>query len=275
MPAVALLVALVFAAFGPKPEATATPAPVPTPQVAPTLAPHGGAFITTLPAGASAWLDGSYVGQTPVYVDDLLSGQHAVTISRTGWQPETASFEVNVGRVTPVSLVLQRAVQTGPLAAALKGQGMLAVRGAPAGAHVYIDGLDAGVLPVEPRSVEGGFHIVTLETSGKPVEKFTRIVDVYPDTTTTIEFAAASNESIPVAEGEDVLEPLESYVPPSNVLVADNVVTIHYRGMEVECEVGSRTYTINGKAETMSVPPAMLGGKIYLPLSVLQRLVGK
>ena len=253
--------------------AAAPPAP---PQPTATFPPHGGAFVTTLPAEASAWIDGTYVGQTPVYVDDLLPGRHAVTLSRSGWQPQTTMFDVFVGRIEPVSVVMQRVPQTPPAPSTqAKGQGALAVRGGPAGAKMFIDGVLVGTLPVEPRTVQAGYHIVTVAPPGKKSVKQMRIVDVYPNTTTAVAFVAAATASTQSGAADDILEPVDTYVPLNNVVVSGNDVTIHYRGMEVECAIGSRTFTINGKAGTLEVPPAVVGGRIYLPLSLLQRVAGK
>src|SRR5579863_935636 len=90
------------------------------PRPAATFPPHGSAYVTSLPASASAWLDGTYIGSTPVYIDDLLPGRHSVTLSSAGWQPQTVTFDVAVGRIAPVSIVMARSSgQQGP-----KGQGM-------------------------------------------------------------------------------------------------------------------------------------------------------
>jgi len=230
--------------------------------------------VTTLPAGASVWLDGTYLGQTPVYVDDLLPGQHGVTISRTGWLPETATFDVVVSRVTPVSIIMRRALQ-GDQPAQLKGQGALSIRGDAPGARVYIDGVAIGQLPVESRSVQAGYHIVTLEPAGKGQAKTTRIVDVFPDTTTVVEIVGPLPVAVQPNPADDILEPLDSVVPADSVVIAGDDVTIHFRGAEVQCAIGSRTYTFNGKAGTLAIPPALVGGKVYLPLSLLRRLAGK
>lgn len=252
------------------------PAHAPQPQPAATFGPHGGAFVTTLPAAASAWLDGVYVGETPLYVDDVLPGRHSVTISRSGWRPDSASFDVFAGRITPVSVVMQRADQPqGGLAAAVKGHGMLAIYGGPPGAKFFVDGVGIGTSPIEPRSVEAGYHIVMVQPPGKNAERATRIVDVFPDSTTALDFAPTSLTAAQSNPADDILEPLESVVPSGNVVVAGNVVTIHYRGVEVECAIGSRSYTLNGKGGTLSVPPALVNGKVYLPVSLLDRLRGK
>jgi hypothetical protein len=255
------------------PPPSAAPAPTSHPQPAPTFPPHGGAFVTSLPGTASAWLDGTYVGPTPVYVDDLLPGHHSVTLSSAGWQPQSTAFDVSIGRITPVSVIMQR-VAAVPPAGASKGQGMLAIVGGPAGARVYVDGVAIGAMPVEPHSAGAGYHIVTLEPIGKNAVKSTRIVNVFPNVTTAVAFAAAS-ATTSAPPPDDILEPVDSIVPPNGIVMSGNDVTIHYRNVEIQCAIGSRSITFNGRAETLGIPPALVGGKVYLPLSLLQRLAGK
>jgi hypothetical protein len=171
---------------------------------------------------------------------------------------------------------MQRVVPSSPAPQGQsKGQGTLAVRGGPTGAKVFIDGAVVGTLPVDPRIVEAGYHIVTVTPPTKNAVKETRIVDVFPNTTTAVTFVTSSTTSTQDHANDNILEPIDSYVPLNNVVISGNDVTIHYRGMEVECAIGSRTFTINGKAGTLAVSPAVVGGKVYLPLSLLQRVAGK
>ena len=241
---------------------------MPQPQPAATFPPHGSAYVTSLPQNASAWLDGTYIGSTPVYVDDLLPGKHSVTLSSAGWQPQTVMFDVAVGRIAPVSIVMARSIGAqGP-----KGQGTLAFAGIPPGSRVYVDGALLAP-PVEARSETAGYHIVTLQPTVPDAIRSTRVVDVFPNTTTTVSFAGTSTDEQPTAD--DILEPIDSVVPLSDVVIAGNDVIIHYRNVEVECAIGERGYTINGKQQTMSISPALVAGKVYLPQSLLARLAGK
>ncbi len=241
----------------------------PTPAAAATLAPHGGAFITTLPSGAEVWLDGGYLGRTPAYVDDLLPGHHALTVSRAGWNVATAGFDVSVGQATAVSLVLSRVAQGRGSDEAAAAPGSLDVRGTP-GDEVYIDGMSAGTLPLEDKQIKGGVHIVTV--IGKQTGRVTRVVEVFPDTVSVISVVAPQNESGLEAPADDVLAPLSSYIPDASVNVSGEAVDIHAHGLEMQCTIGSRDYVMNGKVGSFSIAPALVSGKVYLPLSLLQRI---
>lgn len=226
---------------------------------------HGGAFVTTLPLGADVWVDGAYVGHTPAFVDLLAAGSHTIVVTRTGWAAQSATVQVGVGQVVSLSLVLQR---TNALLAGARGYGTLDVRGSPAGATVYVDGAKIGVIPASAQKVPAGYHIVTLV--GKPSERTTRDVNVYPDTTTTVSITAGG----PGGPPGDILEPVSLYIPAENVRTIGGQVTIKYRGSELRCALGSRAYTLNGKEGLLSSAPTLLGGKLYLPRSLLEHIAG-
>lgn len=227
---------------------------------------HGGAFVTTLPLGADIWVDGAYVGRTPAFVDLLSAGKHTIVVTRTGWEAQSATVQVGIGQVVQVSLVLPH---TSGTANTSHDFGELNVRGSPAGAAVYVDGKKIGVIPALASKVAAGYHIVTVV--GKPNERSTRDVAVYPDTTTTISITAGESGG----RTGDILEPVSSYIPAQDVSIKGNQVTIKYRGSDLRCSLGSRTYTLNGKEGLLSIAPAMLSGKLYLPLSLLDHLSGK
>ena len=266
MPRATLFLSFVLALVASASSTAVAGGPPSPPAPAPTFPPHGGAYLTSLPANASAWLDGVYVGSTPVYVDDLLPGRHSVTLSAAGWQPQTVAFDVSIGRIEPVSVVMAR----NPGDNSSKGQGAIAVAGAPSGSHVYLDGAPLGMTPIVPHPTGAGYHIVTLQPPDPKAARSMRIVNVFPGATTTISFAPPSTASI--APEDDVLEPVQTVIPDAAIAMAGTDVIIHYRGVEIECTIGSRSYTFNGKQETMSISPALVGGKVYLPRSLLARI---
>ena len=102
----------------------------------------------------------------------------------------------------------------------------------------------------------------------------TLIVNVFPNVTTTVVLA----QPVPAAASapqDDILEPVDTVVGGSDVVVAGSDVLIHYRGNEIECSIGSRSYRFNGRASTLSVSPALIGGRVYVPVSLLRRIAGK
>ncbi len=229
---------------------------------------HGSAYVTTLPPGATVWLDGQYVGETPLFIDGLESGHHVILLTRSGWQPQSTAADITVGHVTTVSAVLNQNVGLRPSASPAKGT--LRMRDSD-GAKVSIDGAVVAQ-NFDAQSLPAGDHILVVVRGN---QRIASSFHIYPDTTTTISLAPQSANAGQSSASEDLLAALQDYVPLSDFVVNGDDITIHYRGVELECSVGSLTYTMNGKPGTLSVAPAMVGDKPFLPVSLLNRLSGK
>jgi hypothetical protein len=229
---------------------------------------YGGIYITTLPPGATVWVDGRYLGETPLYVDGLEGGRHVILLTRAGWQPLNTSADVTVGRVSTLSAVLSL---TGPgRTTSTPAKGSLLVRDAQ-GTKVYVDGT-ALAASSEAVTLSAGQHILAVvRGTTRSVSSFT----IYPDTITTISLAPKLNQNVgPSGGSEDVLASLVDYVPANDFVVNGDDITIHYKNIELECTVGSLTYVLNGKPGTLTVAPEMVGDKPFLPVSLLNRLAG-
>jgi hypothetical protein len=229
---------------------------------------HGSIYVTTLPPGATVWMDGAYMGATPLFVDGLDNGRHYITLTRSGWQPQSTAADVTTGRVTTVSAVLT-ANTPAERSAHNRPKGTLSLRGAN-GAKAFVDGVPLPT-PYDAQPLATGDHILLVQRGN---DRATSTFRVYPDTTTTVSLApraAAANAD----ESEDVLAALQDYVPTSDFTVSGDEITIHYKGIELECAVGSHTYVYNGKPGTLAVAPAMVGDKPYLPLSLLNRIASQ
>lgn len=228
---------------------------------------HGGIFVTSLPAGAAVWMDGTYVGETPLLVDGTDSGRHAITLIHSGWLPQSTYADVAAGHIVAVSLVLA-ANGSHPLPSHAKGSLLLR---AAAGSKAMLDG---ALLPEtnEALSVDAGDHILSLSKPGGPRQ--TQIVHIYPQITTVVVQTSPATTTLAPSNGDDVLAMLDEYVPASNYTMSPDGITIHFHGIEVECAIGSKTYTLNGKTGTLDLAPAMVGKKAYLPLSLLKRITG-
>jgi len=226
--------------------------------------PHGGIFVTSLPSGAAVWMDGVYLGETPLYADSVVSGRHALTLIHSGWAPQRTSADVTAGHIATVSLVLDANATL-----ANKAKGFIVVRAAP-GSTVSIDGRQLSA-PQQPQQLNAGDHILSVERP--KVERLVEIVHVYPQLVTVVALTAAAQTASPSSD-DDVLVMLDQYVPTGDFSVNGSDITIHHRGVEIECTVGSKAYTFNGKAGWLAVAPAMVGQHAYLPLSLLKRIIG-
>src|SRR5271166_3487146 len=106
------------------------------PAAAPALEnATGGIYITTLPAGADIWIDGTYVGHSPAVVDALPRGHHTITVTKTGWEVKELEIDVQAGVLTSTSVNLV----AGPRSAGALSNGNLNLRGVENG-RVFIDG---------------------------------------------------------------------------------------------------------------------------------------
>jgi hypothetical protein len=222
---------------------------------------HGGIYVTSLPPGAAVWLDGAYMGNTPVLVDGLPAGSHSVLLIRAGWRPQSQTVGVEPGQV-----VLWSARLTPATARPAGEDGRLLVRNA-VGARVFVDGIelhDGG----QPRGLSPGVHIITVERNNR---KTTTTVQIFPQTLTA--FDASELAAAPIAQpvGNE-LAPLDAYVPSGDFVVNGSDIIVHYKGVELQCAVGSLTYVLNGKAGSLSVAPVMVGNRPFLPVVLLERL---
>src|ERR1700738_2679957 len=69
--------------------------------------PTGSLYVTTLPSGADVWIDGAYVGRTPLVVGALSPGGHAVGLTKSGWSPLQLDVTVEAGQTTLSSTRLE------------------------------------------------------------------------------------------------------------------------------------------------------------------------
>ncbi len=82
----------------------------------PALAPiYGSADITSSPAMADIALDGKAVGRTPLQLDNLLVGEHKITVSKTGYQPYTATVTIAEGKSATVNATLKKGFDFGDI----------------------------------------------------------------------------------------------------------------------------------------------------------------
>jgi hypothetical protein len=224
--------------------------------------PSGGVYVTTLPAGANVWIDGTFVGRAPVLVDALLPGHHVLTITKSGWTAQEVDVPVAAREIAMSSTRLVASPDIDPAA----GGGSVLVRGAPAGAVLTLDG---NVPAATGRSfnLPAGPHQISMLTSrGKTTRKFT----VLADTTTEVVFAEARSGDTHSA----VVAPAEDYLPTNAFSVAGSKIVVRYGGHVVIAHLGDSAMRMDGVAVAFDSAPQAIAGKLYLPLVLLQKLSG-
>lgn len=220
--------------------------------------PTGSLYVTTLPTGADVWIDGTYVGRSPLVLGGLAPGRHTVGLTKTGWSPLQLDVSVVTGATTLSSTRLEPA-RTGGLHPL---PGWIAIHG-PVTA-VYVDGVAAVPAKDGRIAVRAGTHQLTARTVRG---RITRAVRVWPDTRTDVVLQPEVEAVRP-----SVVAPAEDYVPRSAIRIVGEKVVIRYAGHEVIAHIGSTLYRVDGKSVEHEEAPTMIGARLYLPLDLLTTL---
>jgi PEGA domain-containing protein len=220
--------------------------------------PTGSLYVTTLPSGADVWIDGAYVGRSPLVVGALTTGGHAVGLTKSGWAPLQLDVTVEAGQTTLSSTRLEATkARVRPPA------GSIAIHGTPAN-RAYLDGVPAvpskdGTIPAA-----AGTHEIAFRTSRGRVA---RSVTVWPQTRTDVVFQPDVEAPRP-----SVVAPAEDYVPRSAIQLEGDKVVVRYGEHVVVGHIGITTYRVDGKSVDYGEAPTMIGRRLYLPLDLLTSL---
>lgn len=224
--------------------------------------PSGEIYVTTLPSGADVFIDGTYVGRSPALIGALGGGRHALTLTKSGWIVQEVDVTVRADAVAMSSTRLLPASRADSGAAL----GSVVVRGAPAGASFLLDGNAFSPSP-QPFVLSAGPHHIEMKTSHG---RTTRPLDVLPDTTTELVLQEPkSDDSHP-----SIVAPAEDYLPTDAFSLLGKKVVVRYGGHVVVGHLGDATLRIDGTAATFDAAPDFIGGRLYLPLPLLEQLTG-
>lgn len=218
----------------------------------------GSLYLNSLPSGADVWVDGSYIGRTPILLDGLRAGRHSITVTKTDWKVEEVDQTVIAGTTVMASVELEP-VKIGDV------RGSMELHGVARGARVRIDSgawdsaRSSYVLPA-------GSHRVSVKEHGQIAE---RPVMVYPDQTTHVLFRAPVRE-----EHTAVVAPLSDYLPESATEIDRGRLVIRYGGHVVVGHIGDARFTVDKHDITYDAPAGMVRGKLYLPLDLILSITG-
>lgn len=219
--------------------------------------PFGGLYITSLPSGADVWVDGSYIGRTPLLIDGLREGKHAVTVTKAGWKVEEVDQNVAAGVITPAT------VQLDPIKP-LHTRGEIELQGLDRAARVSIDGGPWRRLEPEYQASVGTHRVWVRE----PKAKFERVILVYPEETTHVLFAA------PADTHSAVVAPVSDYLPASAAKVAGDRVVVRWGGHVAVGHLGDARFLVDGRDVVYDAPAGMVRGRLYLPLDLILMMTG-
>lgn len=110
--------------------------------------------IRTNPSGAQIFLDGAYIGVTPIQVE-VQPGQHTVLATKAGYQPAQQSFTVSPGETRTITLNLN------------PEQATLNIFTVPSGASIYVNNQYRGTAPPSGLSIAlaPGTYTITAKLS--------------------------------------------------------------------------------------------------------------
>lgn len=120
--------------------------------------PKGTVDFMSSPSGANIWLDGSWVGSTPLKTT-VFEGYHIVRFFLPGYQTFEREFYMAAGGYANIS------AQLVPLAPPSQ-PARLTVNSSPSGARVFLNGEFRGTSPITLNGISPGSHNVRLTLSG-------------------------------------------------------------------------------------------------------------
>ncbi|HEY0613614.1 MAG TPA: PEGA domain-containing protein [Candidatus Elarobacter sp.] len=219
--------------------------------------PTGSLYVTTLPSGVDVWIDGTYVGRTPLVLSALAAGHHTVGLAKTAWSPLQLDVSVVAGQTTLSSTKLETA------RAGFRLPGSIAVHGLVPEA-TFVDGIPASPSKDGTIPVPAGTHEVAFRTSHG---RLTRTVTVWPQTRTDVVLLADVEQPRP-----SVVAPAEDYVPRNAIKFDGEKVVIRTGRHEVIGRLGVTVYRVDGRSVDYGEAPTMIGPRLYLPLDLLTML---
>lgn len=179
------------------------PLSVPMASLPPTV---GSIEVTSVPAGATIYLDGTYMGQTQPndYFDitSLVQGTHTVTLRLADYQDYTHTVFVTDGKVVTITAPMTPVVP-GPVA---DTTGQIAVVSVPPGANLYLDNTFRGITPVTLNDIQQGSHIITLSQPG--YADAVRTISVTGGQVTPVSMSLAEATPTPVRKSPSGIMPV-------------------------------------------------------------------
>jgi hypothetical protein len=213
-----------------------------TSNVYATLVPnaqYGSISATSVPVGASLYVDTIYEGYTNQIVGNLAVGTHTVTMKKSGYKDFSQTATVYNAQTTSVSVTLS------PVSSPTTGD--LDVSSTPSGASVYLNGDYQGETrssgPLYITSLVPGTYTTVLKKSG------------YQDYTTTAKIVAGTTAQVAAvlqpASAKPTTASAEIYSQPSG---ADIYINNAYKGvtplsLENVPIDATKTYTIELRME--------------------------
>jgi hypothetical protein len=123
----------------------------------------GNLRVSSDPAGAGIYIDGSYNGVTHAgelaTFTGITPGPHSVELKLSNYQGYTETVEIVAGATSTISANLSMSPNPSPYA-------LLEISSVPSGASVFLDGAEQGITPLTRSSVPAGKHTIAIRMAG-------------------------------------------------------------------------------------------------------------
>ncbi|MBQ3209373.1 MAG: PEGA domain-containing protein [Alistipes sp.] len=116
----------------------------------------GGVVVTTTPAMADVAVDGKLVGRTPISLDNLIIGQHTITITKEGYSTHTEQITVVQDKSVNLDIVLHKGTK-GPY---------------KVGDFYDVDGVKGVVMEVDKTGYRGEIAVLTSTVTTADVKPY-------------------------------------------------------------------------------------------------------
>ena len=141
----------------------------------------GDIIVSSVPDGASIYLNGGYRGITlqgnAFDISGVTPGTHTIALMKSGYQDYTTRVSVSAGSIVTVSATLNPGSKP-------PSTGSITIQSTPSGANVYLDNEYKGFSPLTLSDVTAGSHVVTLKMTG------------YTDASYTIQVASGQSTQV-------------------------------------------------------------------------------
>lgn len=187
--------------------------------------------INTTPPGAQIFLDGSFIGVSPIQIE-VQPGQHTVLATMPGYSAAQQSFTVAPGETKTINLVLN------PEQATLK------VYSSPAGASIYVNGQYRGVAPSAGLTLTLTPGTYTVEARLSGYQSSSTTVTLNPGETRTITLTLVPRKA--------TLNIFTNPVGASIYVNGNYIGTTRTTGLSVQVDPGTHTIiaTMSGYQDT-------------------------
>lgn len=143
-------------------------------EVPAPIAITGSLYVSSSPSGATIEIDGKEVGTTPQLLQDVLIGNHQVSLIRQNYKRETTSVTIKEG-------------QTENLSQKLKDIAQMTIDSKPSGAKLFINGEDVGTTPYTKEMSSGDYMLELRMNKYKTFKESVHLDGSHPHKDITLE----------------------------------------------------------------------------------------